>query len=240
MTSQTERRALITGASSGIGRATALAFARAGIHLALVSRNRTALEQVAAQALDYGVSATIHPIDLAHIEQVKSAIGAIADEVSPDILVNSAGMAYTGLMADMPLADWQQVMALNVTSVFQCIQAILPGMRQRHRGSIINVASISAHQVFPEWGAYSVSKFGLLALSKAFAVEERQYGIRVMTISPGAVNTSIWDTETVHANFDRTQMLTPEVVAESILYAALLPEQAVIEEITVMPSAGAL
>lgn len=240
MTSQTERRALITGASSGIGRATALAFARSGIHLALVSRNRTALEQVAAQASDYGVSATIYPIDLALVEQVKTQIGAIADELSPDILVNSAGMVYTGLMAEMPLADWQQVMALNVTSVFQCIQAVLPGMRQRHRGTIINVASISAHQVFPEWGAYSVSKFGLLALSKAFAVEERQYGIRVMTISPGAVNTSIWDTETVHANFDRTQMLTPEVVAESILYAALLPEQAVIEEITVMPSAGAL
>ncbi|HEY9908068.1 MAG TPA: SDR family oxidoreductase, partial [Thermosynechococcaceae cyanobacterium] len=142
-------------------------------------------------------------------------------------------------LLDTPLQDWQRVIDLNLTSVFQCAQAILPGMRQRQRGTIVNVASIAGHQVFPNWGAYCVSKFGLVALSKALAVEERAHGIRVVTLSPGSVNTEIWDTETVQADFDRTQMLTPETVAQTILFATQLPAQAVVEELTLMPNGGA-
>jgi len=127
---------------------------------------------------------------------------------------------------------------LNVTSVLQCIQGVLPGMRERHQGTIINVASIAAHQTFPNWGAYCVSKFGLLALSKTLALEERPNGIRVTAVCPGSVNTPLWDTETVQADFDRSTMLTPEVVAQSILHAALLPDSAVIEELILMPNAG--
>lgn len=239
MTPPTERYALITGASSGIGKATALAFAQAGIHLALVSRNQSQLQQVADQAATYGVKAQVYPTDLADLTQVRQTLAAIDHELSAiDILVNNAGMGYTGALADMSLSDWQQVLDLNLTSVFQCIQGILPGMRQRQRGTIINVASIAGHQVFPEWGAYCVSKFGLVALSKTLAAEERSHGIRVVTISPGSVNTPIWDTNTVNADFDRTQMLTPETVAQAILYAALLPETAVIEDLTLMPNAG--
>jgi len=141
-------------------------------------------------------------------------------------------------LMDMPLQDWQQVLNLNLTSVFQCIQGTLPMMRAQNRGLIINVASIAAHHVFPEWGAYCVSKFGLLALSKAIAAEERGHGIRVTTISPGSVNTPLWDTNTVHADFPRTAMLTPAVVAQAILQTVLLPDSAVVEEILLMPNAG--
>ena len=131
-------------------------------------------------------------------------------------------------------------MNLNLTSVFVCIMGVLPMMRDRKSGTIINVASIAGQQVFPGWGAYSVSKAGLIALSKTLAAEERANGIRVTVICPGAINTEIWDTETVRVNFDRSAMLTPEIVAQSILHTALLPEQAVVEELTLMPSAGAL
>jgi NAD(P)-dependent dehydrogenase (short-subunit alcohol dehydrogenase family) len=147
-------------------------------------------------------------------------------------------MGYTGGLLNTPLADWQRLLALNLTSVFQCIQGVLPVMRQRQSGTIVNVTSIAGRQVFPEWGAYCVSKFGLVALSKTLAIEERAHGIRVVMISPGAVNTPIWDTETVQADFDRSLMLTPEVVAESILHAVLLPAQAVVEELTLMPNVG--
>lgn len=136
------------------------------------------------------------------------------------------------------LPDWQQVLDLNLTSVLQCIQAVLPGMRQHRRGTIINVVSIAGHQTFPNWGAYCVSKFGLMALTKTLAAEERANGIRAIAISPGSVNTPIWDTETVNADFDRSQMLTPEIVAQTILFAALLPEQAVVEDLILMPNAG--
>jgi NADP-dependent 3-hydroxy acid dehydrogenase YdfG len=132
------------------------------------------------------------------------------------------------------------VMDLNVTSVFQCCQAVVPGMRAQNSGIILNIASIAAHQSFPGWGAYCVSKAALLSFSKVLAMEERAHGIRVTVISPGAVNTPIWDTDTVQADFDRNQMLTPDAIAQSILHAALLPPQAVIEELTLMPSAGAL
>lgn len=241
MTSQNQRRALITGASSGIGKATALAFAQAGIDVALVSRSQDKLEAIATMAREAGVEAKAYSLDLAKIEQVKSEISAIATDFAPlDILVNNAGMGYTNPLLETPLSDWQRVIDLNLTSVFQCIQGVLPAMRQQQRGTIINVASIAGQQPFPDWGAYSVSKAGLIALSKTLAAEERPHGIRVVTFSPGAVNTPIWDTDTVQIDLNRSAMLTPEIVAQSILHAVMMPEQAVIDSVTLMPSAGAL
>lgn len=241
MTSQNKRRALITGASSGIGKATALAFAASGIDLAIVSRSQDKLEAVATAAQNSGVQAKAYVLDLAKIEQVKAGIEAIcADFAGIDILVNNAGIAYTNTLEETPLSDWQQVMNLNLTSVFQCIQGILPVMRNQQGGTIINVASIAGQQPFPGWGAYSVSKAALIALSKTLAAEERQNGIRVVSICPGAVNTPLWDTDTVQVELNRKAMLTPEIVAQSILHTVLMPEQAVIESITLMPSAGAL
>lgn len=241
MTSQNQRRALITGASSGIGKATALAFAQAGIDVALVSRSQDKLEEIATKAREAGVEAKAYPLDLAKMDQVKAEISAIATDFAPiDILVNNAGMGYTNPLMETSLSDWQRVIDLNLTSVFQCILGVLPTMRQQQRGTIINVASIAGQQFFPEWGAYSVSKAGLIALSKTLAVEERPHGIRVVTFSPGAVNTPIWDTDTVQIDLNRSAMLTPEIVAQSILHAVMMPEQAVIDSVTLMPSAGAL
>ncbi|NEQ21600.1 MAG: SDR family oxidoreductase [Microcoleus sp. SIO2G3] len=241
MTSPIERRALITGASSGIGKATALAFAKAGIDVALVSRSQDKLEAVATEAREVGVKAKAYALDLADVEQVQSGISAIATDFAPiDILVNNAGIGYTNPLHQTPLSDWQHVMNLNLTSVFQCILGVLPMMREQQRGMIINVASIAGLQPFPTWGAYNVSKAGLIALSKTLAAEERDRGIRVVTLTPGAVNTSLWDTDTVQVDLNRSAMLTPEIVAQSILHTALLPEQAVIELLTLMPSAGTL
>ena len=234
-------RAIVTGASSGIGKATALALAKSGINVALVSRSPNKLENVAADVRALGVEAGTYAVDLAVVEQVKEQINSICLEFGTiDILVNNAGMGYTNLLGNTSLKDWQQVLNLNLTSVFQCIQGVLPQMRDRGQGTIVNVASIAAHTAFPEWGAYGVSKAGLVALSRALAVEERANGIRVTTVSPGAVNTSIWDTDTVQADFNREAMLTPEIVAQSILHTVLLPSQAVVEEMTVMPNGGAL
>ena len=139
----------------------------------------------------------------------------------------------------MSLQDWQQVLDLNLTSIFECIKAALPAMRSLGSSTIINVASIAAKSAFPNWGAYTVSKAGLVALSKVLSAEERANGVRVVTIYPGAVNTPIWDTDTVNADFDRSKMLTPDLVAQAIVDTVLLPQQAVIEELTLMPSAGA-
>ncbi|MBV9386158.1 MAG: SDR family oxidoreductase [Chroococcidiopsidaceae cyanobacterium CP_BM_ER_R8_30] len=236
-----KQRALITGASSGIGKATALAFAKAGIDVALVSRSSDRLTAVKSAAEQTGVQAKAYTLDLAQIEQIQAEISKIvADFGAIDILVNNAGMGYTAALRETPLADWLTVMNLNLTSAFQCALGVLPSMREQQSGTIINIASIAGQQAFTDWGAYCVSKAGLIALSKTLAAEERPCGIRVTALCPGAVNTELWDAPTVHLKFDRAAMLTPENVAQAILYIALLPEQAVVEELTLMPSAGAL
>ena len=235
-------RAIVTGASSGIGKATALAFAKSGIEVALVARSADKLTAVADEIQQQTeVKAGVYPLDLAVVDRVSGEITKICRSFGPiDILVNNAGMAYTNPISQTTLEDWQKILQLNLTSVFQCVRGVLPQMRDRASGTIINVASIAASNAFPNWGAYSVSKAGIVALSKALSVEERSNGIRTITISPGSVNTPIWDTDTVQADFDRSAMLTPETVAQSILHAALLPHHAVVEEMIVMPGGGAL
>lgn len=236
-----KKRALITGASRGIGRETALAFASSGIDVALVSRSADKLTAVADAVAKTGVKAKTYIVDLANVSCVKEKMRQIAlDFGNIDILVNNAGMGYTATLSQTSLSDWQRVIDLNLTSVFECIKGILPSMREQNRGTIVNVASIAGKQAFANWGAYSVSKAGVIALSKALAQEERANGIRVTVVCPGAVNTEIWDSKTVNADFDRSNMLTPKDVAQSILHAVLLPKQAVVDELTLMPSAGVL
>lgn len=238
--SQSRPKALITGASSGIGKETALAFAKAGVDLALVGRSQERLNPVLAE-IGQQVKGKPYLIDLNAIETVKDQIkAAVTDFGGIDILVNNAGIGYTNPLQETPLDEWQQVLNLNLTSVFQCIQGVLPTMRDRASGTIINVASIAAQNPFPSWGAYSVSKAGLITLSKALSGEEKENGIRVISIIPGAVNTPLWDSDTVKMELNRAAMLDPKVVAQTIVQAALLPQQAVIEEMILMPSAGAL
>ncbi|AFZ44206.1 short-chain dehydrogenase/reductase SDR [Halothece sp. PCC 7418] len=238
--SQSRPKALITGASSGIGKETARAFAQAGVDLALVGRSQERLKDVIAE-IEGQVIVKPYLIDLAEVATVKDQLqAAVTDFGGIDILVNNAGMGYTNPLHETPLEDWQQVINLNLTSVFQCIQGVLPTLRNRGGGTIINVASIAAHNPFPSWGAYSVSKAGVITLSKALSGEEKENGIRVISIAPGAVNTPLWDTDTVKMELDRSAMLDPKVVAQTIVQAALMPPQAVIEEMTLMPSAGAL
>jgi NADP-dependent 3-hydroxy acid dehydrogenase YdfG len=242
MSFEQKQRALITGASSGIGKATALAFAETKqVDIALAGRSIDKLQATVEAAKHAGANAKAYFVDLACVSQVQENIQAIAQDFGGiDILINNAGMGYTASLSETPLSDWQKVIDLNLTSAFQCIMGVLPGMRDRQKGTIVNVASIAAKQAFPQWGAYSVSKAGLVALSQTLAQEERPHGIRVTVICPGAVNTELWNQPTVDANLDRSKMLTPEIVARTIVHAALLPPQAVIDELTLMPSAGAL
>ncbi len=233
------KTALITGASSGIGKAVALCFAQAGIDLILLGRSLDRLQPVVEAATKFGVSARSYELDLGNLEAVRPSIAKIIAEVGAlDILVNNAGTAYTNHLMDTPLADWQRIIDLNLSSVLQVIQGSLPHLRQQKSGTIVNLISVAGQQAFPNWGAYCVSKFGLVALSKALAAEERVNGIRVTALYPGSVNTALWDREGVDADFDRSAMLDADTVAAAVLYAATAPAIACVEELTIMPSAG--
>jgi short-subunit dehydrogenase len=232
--------ALITGASRGIGAATARAFAQAGYHLLLVARSKADLDALAADLRGLGVRVETAALDLADASAIAPALQELLSRgLSPTVVINNAGAAYTGNLAEMPLEQWQWLLQLNLTSVFQVCQAVLPALR-REGGQIINVSSHAARNAFPEWGAYCTSKAALASFSRCLAEEERQHGIRVSTLTLGAVNTPLWDSETVHSSFDRRAMLAPERVAEALLSLAQQPSSQVAEDITLMPAAGVL
>lgn len=232
---------LITGASRGIGAAAARAFAGAGYGLQLLARPSQAFEQLVEELQGLGVPVHATTADLAIPAGVQPAIGLLLQQGGvPDVVINNAGAAYTGPLAGMALEHWQWLLQLNLTAPFLVCQAVLPALRQRGRGLIINVSSHAAHNAFPNWGGYCVSKAGLKSFSRCLAEEERAHGIRVSTLTLGAVNTPLWDSETVVSNFDRRAMLAADQVAEAMLYLARQPDHQVVEDLTLLPAAGAL
>lgn len=229
------KKAIVTGASSGIGKEVALMLLQAGAQVSLISRNPDLSE------LSTGSKAKGYAIDLGDIATVSASIQEIVTDMGGvDILINNAGMAYIGELIDMPLAEWQKLFDLNLTSVFQCLQATLPTMRSQKSGTVINVVSIAGKQGFPNWAAYSASKFALLGLTQAIAAEEQPHGIKIMSICPGSVDTPLWDTlgDKVPPSFNRSAMLKPSTVAESIMSLVNLPSDAIISDLVIMPNAG--
>jgi short-subunit dehydrogenase len=230
---------LITGASRGIGAAAARQFASAGYNLLLLARSAPELESLAQELRQDDRRVETCCLDLADTAAISPALEELLGRgLTPTLLVNNAGAAYTGSLAEMPVDQWQWLFQLNLTSVFQVCQALLPALRS-NRGHIINVSSHAARNAFPEWGAYCASKAALAAFSRCLAEEERSNGVRVSTLTLGAVNTPLWDTETVHSSFDRRAMLSPERAAEALVSLAQQPASQIVEDITLMPAAGA-
>jgi short-subunit dehydrogenase len=232
--------ALITGASRGIGAASARLFAARGFELLLLARSAPELEQLAAELRSPEQRVETLGLDLAKPGDVAAGLADLLGRgLSPSVVVNNAGAAYTGSLAAMPLDQWQWLLQLNLTSVFQVCQAVLPALRSQGGGHIINVSSHAARNAFPDWGAYCASKAALASFSRCLAEEERSNGIRVSTLTLGAVNTPLWDSATVHSSFDRRAMLSPERAAEALVSLALQPTSQIVEDLTLMPAGGA-
>jgi short-subunit dehydrogenase len=232
--------ALITGASRGIGAAAARRFAAEGFDLLLVARSGADLDELAGELRRLGRRVETLALDLAQAEAIPAAMAELLGRgLLPSVVINNAGAAWTGPLAAMPLERWQWMLQLNLTSVFQVCLAVLPCLRQAGGGRIINVSSHAARNAFPDWGAYCVSKAALASFSRCLEAEERAAGIAVSTLTLGSVNTPLWDSETVHSSFDRRAMLSAEQVAESLLYLARQPDSQTVEDLTLMPAAGA-
>ncbi|MDI9405214.1 MAG: SDR family oxidoreductase [Chitinophagaceae bacterium] len=232
---------LITGASRGIGAAAASRFAAAGFDLQLLARPSAAFEALLAELASFDVRVHGRTVDLAQPDAIAPVLADLAASAPcPDVVINNAGMAYTGALVSMPLDQWQRLLQLNLTAVFQICQALVPRLRANGGGLLINVSSHAAHNAFPDWGAYCVSKAALAAFGRCIAVEERVHGIRVSTLTLGAVNTPLWDSETVASSFDRRAMLDPGRAADALLHLAQQPATQVVEDLTLMPAAGVL
>ena len=205
----------------------------------LTARSADQLELLSAQLSTKGVSVASAAIDLTQSDGIAAAIaGLLQQGETPSVLINNAGAAYTGDLLAMPIERWQWLLQLNVTSVMQVCSAVVPAMRE-NGGLVINISSHAARNAFPQWGAYCVSKAALASFTRCLAEEERSNGIRACTLTLGAVNTPLWDAETVQSDFDRRAMLSVDQAAETLANLAMQPSNQLIEDLTLMPAAGA-
>ena len=205
----------------------------------LTARSADQLEQLSAQLSSKGVSVASAAIDLTQHDGIAAAMaGLLQQGETPSVLINNAGAAYTGDLLAMPIERWQWLLQLNVTSVMQVCSAVVPAMRE-NGGLVINISSHAARNAFPQWGAYCVSKAALASFTRCLAEEERSNGIRACTLTLGAVNTPLWDAETVQSDFDRRAMLSVDQAAETLANLAMQPSNQLIEDLTLMPAAGA-
>ena len=231
--------AFITGATKGIGKSTAKAFASAGWDLILLSRDLDLMEKLKVELSNTQSKINLVKCDLSNTKEIEQCVReSIKKYGCPSVLVNNAGCAFNGDLIEMDLEKWEQIIQVNLTSVFQMCSVIVPEMR-KNGGLIINVSSHASYNAFPQWGAYCVSKSGLTMFTKCLREEERSKGIRACTITLGSVDTPLWDSESINSDFDRNSMLSATEVSKTILYIAEQPESQLIEDLTLMPSKGA-
>ena len=232
--------ALITGASRGIGRRTAERLAAKGWNLLLISRSGDQLEELAQNCRSSGTTVACQSLDLTDPASIAAGVeDLLRHGEPPSVLINNAGAAYTGDLLAMPLERWQWLLQLNLTSVMQVCAAVVPAMRNNGGGLVINISSHAARNAFPQWGAYCVTKAALASFTRCLAEEERSQGIRACTLTLGAVNTPLWDAETVQSDFDRRAMLSVDQAADALVSLVEQPTNQVIEDLTLMPAAGA-
>jgi 3-oxoacyl-[acyl-carrier protein] reductase len=208
--------AVVTGASRGIGRATALELARRGMPLALLGRPSSALDDTATAARASGVQVDTIACDLERPDQISAAARTVLERHgAPEVLVNNAAVIRRAPVEDLTLGEWDEQLAVNLRAPFLTTQAFLPAMRQAGRGRIIQISSISATLGTPRASAYSASKWGLVGFMKSLAEELRGSGLMTVALLPGSV-----DTEMLRGSGFPSRM-TPEEVARTIAYYAL-------------------
>jgi NADP-dependent 3-hydroxy acid dehydrogenase YdfG len=219
------RTAVVTGGSRGIGRAVAELLAANGARLTLLARDVDALGRVAGD-----LDARAIPCDVANDADIDRALVAIGD--APDILVNNAGLFQPRPLGDTSPAALAAALDVNLVAPFRFVHAILPRMRARGSGDIVSIGSIADHQAFPGNAAYGASKHGLRALHEVMRTELRGTGIRVTLISPGPVDTSLWDEidpDSREGFTPRSRMLSPNAVAAAVLFAVTQPRDVDVE-----------
>jgi 3-oxoacyl-[acyl-carrier protein] reductase len=228
--------ALVTGATEGIGRATAFALGRAGFAVGVCARTASKVAALLADLRQAGIEAAGRPADVGNPDEVDRMVAEVEGQLGPvDVLVNNAGVLIGKKLEDLTLEDWDVTMATNVRSLFLVIRRVLPGMRERRYGTIVNVASVSGKSGFVGGTAYAASKHAVMGFSRSLMLETRRDGVRVVAICPGSVATAMLQDQPLLRS-DPARILQPEDVAESILLAVRLPARALVNELEIRPT----
>jgi len=232
--------AIVTGASSGLGEATALRLAQLGARVALLARSAADLDRVAARIRDGGGAATATPTDLADPAAAVVAAERIISGVGPPrVLVNAGATDAPGAAEEISLQDWERVITVNLTAPFLLSQLVFPYMRAAGGGIIVNVSSVAGRRGWANASAYCASKFGLTGLTQALAAEGAPHGIRVVSLYPGAMAThwGTWDSSDRDepSQTSPQDALPPEDVADYIAWVVCAPPHLVATEAVVAP-----
>ena len=237
---------LITGASAGIGEATARAFASLGAHLILCARREDRLAGLKDELVEnFGVSVEIHPLDVRDREGVEGLVKQLQEgRRVPDVLVNNAGKALgLHLLHEGMVEDWEDMIDTNVKGLLYLSRAIVPLMVERNSGHVVNIGSIAGHQVYQKGAVYNASKFAVRALNEGMALDLLGTKVKVSSIDPGAVETEFSEVrfhgdteraETVYMGFDP---LLAEDIAEIVTFVVNRPEHVNILDLVVLPTA---
>jgi len=235
MKDMTERVAIVTGASSGIGAAIVRTFAGAGIKTVLAARSADKLEGIAAEIAANGGTALACPTDITKepqilrlFERTMAAFGRV------DILVNNAGLADHIPTVDVSLADWQRSIDVMLTGPFLCGREAMRIMVQQKRGRIINIGSVSSRRPRPHTVGYAAAKFGLHGLTQSMALDGREHGITVSIIDPGVTDSHLGG-QAASPRRPATQMMQASEIAEIALLIARLPDETNLMEAFVLP-----
>jgi NAD(P)-dependent dehydrogenase (short-subunit alcohol dehydrogenase family) len=230
--------ALVTGATRGIGLAIARALTAQGCDLVLTARDERSLRRISRELKPAKTKILAQPCDVRDPQSVDDLFRAIRRQCKRlDILINNAGIAHANLTVDkLPLPLWQDVIDTNLTGTFLVTQAALAIMKRG--GAIVNNLSIAATRVFAGSAAYNASKHGALGLTNTLREELRPKGIRVIALLPGATNTDIWNTFWPQA--PRKKMMSPATIAEAVVNSILLPPNATVETLEILPTSGTL
>ena len=237
--------AIITGASSGIGRATALALAERGLRLALLARSESGLSNVADEAKGRGASDAAYFIcDVRDESAVDRAVASTLERFGRvDVLINSAGLSLNGEVDGYSLDDWNTVIGANLTGTFLTCRAVSPVMKRQGGGQIINISSGAGRNGIKEMAAYCASKFGVIGFTESFALEVRNHNIRVSVLIPGSVATDFSRVAKRGASSDRDEggsreigySMTAEEAASVIVAMLEQPSQAWMSEVMLRP-----
>ena len=230
------RTALVTGATEGIGRATAFALGRAGWQVGVCARTASRVDALLGELTVAGIRTAGRAGDVGDERDAPAIVRHVTDALGTvDALVNNAGVLIAKPFEELTPADWDRTMATNLKSLFLMTREVLPEMRRRRRGTVVNVASLAGRNGFVGGTAYAASKHAVLGFSKSLMLEVRRDNVRVVAICPGSVGTAMLRDQPL-LKADPDKILKPEDVASTILHVLELPERALLSELDIRPT----
>jgi 3-oxoacyl-[acyl-carrier protein] reductase len=222
------KTAVITGGGRGIGKSISLKLASMGYNVVIAGRKIHSLNETASACANKGVEAICVKTDISCEADVKNLFSEVLDKFKKiDVLVNNAGIALNSRITETRLEDWNKIISVNLNGTFLCSKEALASMKDKKRGTIINIASVVGIKGYPSQGAYTASKHGVVGLSKVLAEEGREYGVKIHVICPGGVATDM--VRDMRPDINQEELIQPENVAELVEYFLKLPENITVD-----------